>query len=66
MRKPTLLERSLAALVGGMIGGFMTFALAFSTWHWLIWTPVLIGVLIGYWRGDRGIKGLLKAARFTS
>lgn len=65
MREATLLERSLAALAGGMIGGFVTFALAFSTWHWLIWAPVLIGVLVGYLGGDRGVKGLLKAARWT-
>ena len=66
MRKPTLLERSLAGLVGGTIGGFMTFALAFSTWHWLIWTPIVIGVLVGYFRGDRGVRELLRAARWTS
>ena len=62
MRKPTLLERSLAALFGGIIGGFLTLQLAFLTWHWLIWTPVLLGVLVGYWGRDRGIKGLLKVA----
>ena len=66
MRKPTLLERSLAAIVGGLIGGFITLSIAFSstTWHWLMWTPILIGVLAGYWRRDRGIKGLLMAATF--
>jgi len=47
-------------------GGFATFALAFSTWHWLIWIPVPIGVLVGYWGGDRGILGLLRAARWVS
>lgn len=66
MRKPTLLERSLAAIVGGFIGGFVTLSIAFSfaIWHWLMWGPVLIGVLAGYLGRDRGIKGLLKAASF--
>ena len=64
MRKPTLLERSLAAIVGGLLGGFITLQLAFMTWHWLIWSPVLIGVLAGYFGRDRGIKGLIKAASF--
>jgi hypothetical protein len=66
MRKRTLLERSLAALVGGMLGGLMTLWLfGFPiTMHWVIWTPIPIGVLAGYWRGDRGIRGLIKVVRF--
>ena len=66
MRKPILLERSLAAIVGGAIGGFITFALAFATWHWLIWSPIVIGVLAGFLRGDRGVRAMLRAAQWTS
>ncbi len=66
MTRTTHLARALAALAGGMIGGFVTFALAFSTWHWMIWTPILIGGLVGYLGGDRGVKGLLQAARWVS
>ena len=67
MRRRTLLERSLGAFVGGILGGFVTLSLALSVtaWHWLLWSPLVMGALVGYWGGDRGLKALLRAAWWT-
>ena len=66
MRKRTLLEESLAALVGGIIGGVIVLAFGqlwcirgLPAWPWVMAIPPAIGALIGYLRGDKGIKGLL-------
>ena len=43
MRRRTLLERSLGAFVGGILGGFITLTLAFLvTTHWLLWSPLVM------------------------
>ena len=68
MRRRTLLERSLGAFVGAIIVGFVTLSLAISAaaWHWLLYLPPLMGALVGYWRGDRGLIAMLRAARWTT
>jgi hypothetical protein len=68
MTHRTPLERAVAATAGGMIGGFLTLALAFgaTTWHWFLWAPVMVGIVVGYFDGDRGIKALLKATRWST
>ena len=68
MTRRTRLERALAAMAGGLIGGFATLALAFgaTSWHWFLGAPVMVGVVIGYLDGDRGIKALLKATRWSA
>ena len=58
----TALERILAAAVGGAVGGLLSFVwLLFSIgWSWLLAIPPLIGAVVGYSRGDRGIRALLR------
>ena len=66
MRKRTLLEKSLAALVGAIIGGVFVLVfgqlwplLGLPAWPWAIAIPPAIGAVVGYLRGDKGIKALL-------
>ena len=66
MRKRTLLEKSLATLVGGVIGGVFVLVfgqlwplLGLPAWPWVMAIPPDIGAVVGYSRGDQGIKALL-------
>ena len=68
MRRRTLLEKSLAALVGGVIGGIFLVVLPLAelwlqqglpAWPWLLAIPPVIGAAIGYFFGDKGIRAML-------
>jgi hypothetical protein len=66
--KTTTLRRVLSAVVGAIIGGFIG-ALTFLT---VGVAPLLVigggaalGMIIGAAMGDRGIRGLLHAVRWT-
>jgi len=67
VRKRTLIEKSLAAVVGGIIGGVFVLVFGFGLWRlfelpawpWAMAVPPAIGAAVGYWRGDEGIKALL-------
>ncbi len=72
MRRRTLLEKSLAALVGGVIGGIflvvlpvaqLWLQLGLPAWPWLLAIPPVIGAAIGYFVGDKGIWALLPFSR---
>lgn len=48
-------------MFGAALGGLLTFLLVFSwTDHWLVWLPTIFGGLVGLWKGDRALFGLLK------
>jgi len=65
VRRRTLLERSLAALVGGISGVFVLVfgqlwpILELPAWLWVMAIPPAIGAVVGYLGGDKGIKALL-------
>lgn len=60
MRKRSGLEVILGAVFGAVLGGVVTFSLLFSTVHWLIYSPMIVGAVAGLWKGDRALLRIMK------
>ena len=61
------METVLGGIFGGALGGILTVSLLFSgTGHWVIWIPIIAGALVGLWKGDRALRGLIRMLEIFS
>jgi hypothetical protein len=71
----TLLQRILAGIVGGLLGSVFTLALMYlvamfrdgtgvmGPTPWLVYMPIPIVAVAGFWRGDRALFAAIRALR---
>ena len=59
---PSILHRSLAALFGAFIGGFVTLvaALYVPTDPWYIYAPIPLGASLAFWKLPSRLTGFLE------
>ena len=66
MHNRTVLERILGGFFGAALGGILTVSLFLSgTAHWVIYVPMALGALAGYWKGDRALVRMAKLLRWV-
>jgi len=66
MHRRSTLEIGLGGLFGALLGGIITVSLLFTgIGHWLVWLPIPAGALAGIWKGDRGLRGLIRMLKLT-